>query len=50
MLMKQSVEMERCIDFLTRMIDKYGPELLHELEQEGKIVKQEVAVKDKENS
>ena len=30
--MKQNIEFERCIDFLVRMIDKYGEELLRELE------------------
>lgn len=32
--MKQNVEFERCIDFLVRMLDKYGEELLRELEEE----------------
>ena len=32
--MKQNVEFERCIDFLVRMIDKYGEELLRELEED----------------
>ena len=39
--MKQNVEFERCIDFLLRMIDKYGDELLRELEEEKKINGQE---------
>lgn len=34
--MKQNVEFERCIDFLVRMLDKYGEELLQELEEEKK--------------
>ena len=33
-LVKQNVEFERCIDFLVRMIDKYGEELLRELEED----------------
>ena len=32
--MKQNVEFERCIDFLVRMIDKYGEELLRALEED----------------
>ena len=28
------MEFERCIDFLVRMIDKYGEEVLRELEEE----------------
>ena len=31
---KSSLEFERCIDFLVRMIDKYGEEVLRELEEE----------------
>ena len=34
--MKQNIEFERCIDFLVRMLDKYGEELLRELEEEKK--------------
>ena len=34
--MKQNVEFERCIDILVRMLDKYGEELLRELEEEKK--------------
>ena len=30
--MQQNIEFERCIDFLVRMIDKYGDEVLRELE------------------
>lgn len=36
--MKQNVEFERCIDFLVRMIDKYGEELLRELEEVRKTM------------
>ena len=32
--MQQNIEFERCIDFLVRMIDKYGAEVLRELEEE----------------
>ena len=32
--MKQNIEFERCIDFLGRRIDKYGAEVLQELEEE----------------
>ena len=32
--MQQNIEFERCIDFLVRMIDKYGDEVLWELEKE----------------
>ena len=32
--MKQNIEFERCIDFLVRMLDKYGEELLRELEED----------------
>ena len=32
--MKQNIAFERCIDFLVRMIDKYGEELLRELEED----------------
>ncbi|MEI3594416.1 MAG: hypothetical protein V8Q58_02570 [Anaerobutyricum hallii] len=31
--MQQNIEFERCIDFLVRMIDKYGEEVLRELEK-----------------
>ena len=34
--MKQNIEFERCIDFLVRMLDKYGEKLLRELEEEMK--------------
>lgn len=39
--MKQNIEFERCIYFLVRMIDKYGEELLRELEEEKKNNRQE---------
>lgn len=29
--MKQEIALERCADFLARMIEKYGPELTREL-------------------
>ena len=32
--MQQNIKFERCIDFLVRMIDKYGDEVLLELEKE----------------
>ena len=32
--MQQNIEFERCIDFLVRMIDKYGEEVLRKLEEE----------------
>ena len=32
--MQQNIEFERCIDFLVRTIDKYGEEVLRELEEE----------------
>ncbi|MGN0159020.1 MAG: hypothetical protein ACI39W_07780 [Brotaphodocola sp.] len=38
--MKQNVEFERCIDFLVRMLDKYGEEMLRELEKEKKYKEQ----------
>ena len=31
--MQQNIEFERCMDFLARMIDKYGAEVLRELEE-----------------
>ena len=31
--MQQNMEFGRCIDFLVRMIDKYGEEVLRELEE-----------------
>lgn len=38
--MQQNIEFERCIDFLVRMIDKYGEEVLRELEEENKEEKE----------
>ena len=32
--MQQNIKFERCIDFLVRMIDKYGDEVLRELKEE----------------
>ena len=32
--MQQNIEFERCIDLLARRIDKYGEEVLRELEEE----------------
>ena len=32
--MQQNIEFERYIDFLARMIDKYGEEIFRELEEE----------------
>ena len=32
--MQQNIEFERCIDFLVRMIDKYGAEILRESKEE----------------
>ncbi len=49
-LMKQSVEFERCIDFMTRMIDKYGPELLQELEQERRSQEEKDSKATKSNN
>ena len=37
--MQQNIEFERCIDFLVRMIDKYGAEVLRELEEKNRIRK-----------
>ena len=37
--MQQNIEFEQCIDFLVRMIDKYGEEVLRELEEENRIRK-----------
>ena len=30
--MEQNIAFERCIDFLTRMMEKYGDELLDEIQ------------------
>ena len=37
--MQQNIEFERCIDFLVRMIDKYGEEVLRELRKKNRIRK-----------
>ena len=39
--MKQNIEFERCIDFLVRMIDKYGEELHTETEKDKENNEQE---------
>ena len=46
--MKQNIEFERCIDFLVRMLDKYGEELLRELEEDKENNGQEKEENDKE--
>ena len=33
-LMEQNIAFERCVDFLARMIEKYGQELLDEIKEE----------------
>lgn len=33
---KNNIAFERCVDFLSRMIEKYGPELSQELSAEKK--------------
>ena len=48
--MKQNVEFERCIDFLVRMLDKYGEELLRELEEEKKNNVQEKTGEDEKEA
>ena len=35
--MQQNIEFERYIDFLVRTIDKYGEEVLRELEEEQSL-------------
>jgi hypothetical protein len=42
--MQQNIEFERCIDFLVRMIDKYGAEVLRELEEKQNKEEKEAAV------
>ena len=32
--MEQNIAFERCVDFLARMIEKYGQELLDEIKEE----------------
>ena len=39
-IIKINIEFERCIDFLVWMIDKYGEEVLQELEEENKLVEE----------
>ncbi|KLA45535.1 his Kinase A domain protein [Ligilactobacillus ruminis] len=39
-IIKINIEFERCIDFLVWMIDKYGEEVLQELEEEKKLVEE----------
>lgn len=46
--MKQNIELERCIDFLVRMLDKYGEELLRELEEDKENNGQEKEENEKE--
>ena len=46
--MKQNIEFERCIDFLVRMLDKYGEELLRELEEDKENNGQEKEENEKE--
>ena len=41
--MQQNIEFERCIDFLVRMIDKYGEEALQELEKEKRNKEEKTA-------
>ena len=41
--MQQNIELERCIDFLVRMIDKCGDEVLRELEEEKQNKKEKTA-------
>ena len=38
--MEQNIAFERCVDFLARMIEKYGQELLDEQELKQKIQSQ----------
>lgn len=38
---KQEVEFERCIEFLSRMIEKYGAELNEELSKEKQRIRRE---------
>ena len=47
--MKQNIEFERCIDFLVRMLDKYGEELLRELEEDKENNGQEKEENEKES-
>ncbi len=42
-LMDQNIHFERCVNFLARMIEKYGDELL--LEEQEKVIQHEESVK-----
>ena len=42
--MQQNIEFEWCIDFLVRMIDKYGEEVLRELEEKKNKEEKEASV------
>ena len=45
--MEQNIAFERCVDFLARMIEKYGQELLDEInadEDGGQELKQKIQV------
>ena len=42
-IIKINIEFERCIDFLVRMIDKYGEEVLRELEEEKQNKEEKIA-------
>ena len=46
--MQQNIEFERCIDFLVRMIDKYGEEVLRELEEEKQNKEEKEEKEEKE--
>ena len=35
--MEQNIAFERCVDFLARMIEKYGQELLDEINAEADV-------------
>ena len=41
--MQQNIEFEWYIDFLVRMIDKYGEEVLQELEKEKRNKEEKIA-------
>ena len=41
--MQQNIEFERCIDFLVRMIDKYGVEIFRELDEEKQNKEEKIA-------
>ena len=42
-IIKINIGFERCIDFLVRMIDKYGDEVLRELEEEKQNKEEKIA-------